>query len=220
MIKELLYELYTDHRLFVGTGTVLVLYLLCALVFVMTQKEKDHDLPLLLCVPVTIGAALLKLFEACRSGERSRAMKIGTGVFAAALCILAVTMSGKNVFSPEISARAENEMHIPTDICAAEAAVLADGDCPIVLTMPGWDTYLRAYSSRPTVIREDEDPAFSELGKIHPDMGKVAKAAKKKDIAYVILSKGIWQDMPLDRFGYEIIYENDTCAVYREVSTP
>ena len=51
-------------------------------------------------------------------------------------------------------------------------------------------------------------------------MGKVAKAAKKKDIAYVILSKGIWQDMPLDRFGYEIIYENDTCAVYREVSTP
>jgi hypothetical protein len=136
------------------------------------------------------------------------------------------------VFSREFCSRAENDMHIQTDLCEAADAILVKSDHPIVLAMPGWDVYLLAYSSRfdmmyesprstdIVITDEDEYTAYTELSKIHPDMGKVAKAAKRKDAEYVLLSKGIWQEIPIDRYGYELIFENDTCAVYREVSAP
>ena len=232
MIRELLYKLYTEHRLLVGTGSMVVLYLAAVLVVIRSCKDKDHELPLLLCIPATIGCALARLIGACFPSEGKKAKKIGAVVFSVLLCILAVTISGKDVFSGEFRSRAENDMHIQTDLRDAADAILAESDLPSVLAMPGWDVYLLAYSSRfnmmyesprstdAVMTDEDEYTAYTELSKIHPDMRKVSKAAKRKDARYVMLSKGIWPEIPLEKCGYEPIFENDTCAVYREVSTP
>ena len=220
MIRELLYDLYSQHRLLVGTGSVLVLYLAAALVVARSGREKDHDLPLLLSVPATIGAAFAVLLKRCLPSEGKTVGKIGVVVFSALFIVLAVSISGDNVFSRQFCTRAESGMHIEPDLCEAADAILAENDRPNVIVMPGWDVSLAAYSSRLNMIHEDEDAGLTELEKIHPDLGKVAKAAKRKDAGYVLLSKGIWPEMPMDRYGYALIFENDTCAVYREVSTP
>lgn len=220
MIRELLYNLYTQHRLLVGTGSVIVLYLAAVLVVVRSGKEKDHELPLFLCVPATVAVALSRLIGRCLPSEGKMIKKIGVAAFSVALIILAISISGTDVFSKQFCTRAENDMHIETDLCEATDAILAENIQPNVLAMPGWDVILNAYSSRLNMIHEDEDVAFTELEKIHPDLAKVAKAAKKKNAEYVLLSKGIWPEMPIDRYGYALIFENDTCAVYREVSAP
>ncbi|MBO4905032.1 MAG: hypothetical protein J5367_07390 [Lachnospiraceae bacterium] len=216
MIRELLYELHTGHRLLAGIGSGLVLYLLSVLILLRTGKEKDKDLPVLLCIMVTIGCAFSRMIEACLSlREDSKIKKAGAPVFGILLVILAISVSGQNVFSKECAEKAGNGMHIQEGLTDAMDTILTQTDRPEVLTMPGWDIYFRAYSSRFSIIDEDAD-ANAELSGIHPDMKKVAKAGSE----YVVLSSGIWPEIPLDRYGYELIYENGSCRVYREVRTP
>ena len=51
-------------------------------------------------------------------------------------------------------------------------------------------------------------------------MKSLAAAAHRKGCSYVVLSKDMWPDVPITRFGYEQMLENDKCMVYREVTVP
>ena len=110
--------------------------------------------------------------------------------------------------------------------------ILSECDAPKVLTMPGWGMYIESYSSKFSLMYEDpeggdlsrydEETAgvITELQKVSPDMKKVAAAARRCGCGYVILSTDLWPAKPITGYGYDLIFESDTCVVYREVKTP
>ncbi len=233
MIKELLYQLYTAYRLFAGEGAVTVLYIAAAavLVFVSVKKKKRYA-PAVLSFLGTIGAGFAAICEEAVSGQKKRGYACAAGVFALALCILAITSSGKNVFSSEMSERAENDMHIPAGLTEAMDAVISDTGSLRVAVMPGWGLYFEGYSSRFDLLYEEprngdissfsdeQRTVYTQLCDLHPDMRKVASASKRAGCGYIVMSKSVWPKVPITGCGYELIFENDTCLVYKEVTTP
>ncbi len=232
MIVELVRELYTSLRQFVGQGTLLTLFAVSVAVIVIAKSGKDKGVvAAILSITGTIGIAASAAYERIVSLKAKRSVKVIVAVFTAALMLLVITSSGGNVFSEEISERAADDMHLPAGLREAMDATLQDCDRPTVLTMPGWGVYLKAYSSKfepvydesvygMSDLGEDAWIVYTELGKVHPDMKKVALHARAMDCRYVILSDGIWPEFPITSFGYEKIFEGSRCSVYREVSTP
>lgn len=219
MILELLREYHMDLRSFAGSGAILPLYIAAVLAVVIAFGKKEKGaLGVIPSVLGTIAVVAGYVYDALTSVKTKRSATVYASVlFAAALALLVVTSSGKYVFSDEVSAKAANEMHLPDGLKEAMDAALEDCDNPSVLAMPGWDVYLSAYSSRFDVAYDDL--SNTELSKVHPDMKKVADAARSMDCAYVILSNDIWPDFAITEFGYELIFEDDTCSLYREVKT-
>ncbi len=70
------------------------------------------------------------------------------------------------------------------------------------------------------LLDEDQRTAFEELSKVHPDMRKVASAARRKGCRYVVTPVGMWPDIPITGFGFDVMAENGAYIVYREVSAP
>ena len=233
MIKELLYQLYTAYRLFAGEGAVTVLYIAAAAVlFFVSVKRGKNGAPAILSVFGTIGAGFATLCEEAVSRQKKRGYACAAGLFALALCVLAITSSGKNVFSSELSERAENDMHIPPGLNEAMDAVISDTGSPRVAVMPGWGLYFEGYSSCFDLMYEEpkngdissfsdeQRTVYTQLSDVHPDMRKVALAAKRAGCGYIVMSKSIWPKVPINGCGYELLFENDECLVYREVNTP
>ena len=234
MIRELLYELYTDHRYVAGSGAVLILYLASVLTIVLTGSgKKDRILPAVMSVPVSIGYALSVFIDTVTEGRKKKpALFYATCIFAGVICLMAVAASGTAVFSKDIAQIAENDMHIPYGLTETMDAILDESDDPKVLTMPGWGPYFESYSSAFSMMyeepekgdisgmNEDESCVYTELSKVHPDMRKVVLAARRNGCTYVVLSDGIWPDIPITQCGYELVREGGGSLLYREVKTP
>lgn len=238
MIRELMYELYSNIRLLIGSGAVVVLFI-ASLIFVFRDRtdndgDADHDpCPALFFSPlVLIGCAVSLMFSKVTDTFKNPLAKRAALVFAACLAALIIASSGTFVFSNDLSGRAENDMHIPSDLIGAMDAVLADDGAAKVLTMPGWGAYLSAYSSSFTLMYEDpegedlsgldEDSriVYRQLLTTHPDMKAVASAAKRAKVSHIILSDSLWPEVPITKFGYEPALEEGGCIVYREVKAP
>ena len=174
MVRELLGELYSLYRQYIGTGSVLILFTVSVVVLLLGNIEKSRR-PVIMSVLGTVGCA-------------------------------------------DTNSRAENVMHIPQDLVESMDSILAESESPSVLTMPGWDMYFESYSSKFTIAYESD--ADNELEKIHPDMKKVAEAAQECNCDFVVLSRDLWPQVPISRYGYEPVYETDGCIVYKEVKTP
>lgn len=234
MIRELIREIYNGHRVLTGDGAILVLYIASIIVMLFAEPSKGRKTaPAVLSVAATIGCAFARFFKAVRSAKGlSRPVRYAAFAFALCLGILACAVSGRMVFSRELSVVSGNDLHIPQSILGSMDAILADADDPKVLTMPGWSLYFESYSSAFTLLYEDpegddlsgfdEDAAavYTELTKKVPDMKKVARTARGSGCTYVVLSKDMWPEKPITRYGYDVLYEDDECCVYKEVSSP
>ncbi|MCR5302847.1 MAG: hypothetical protein K6E49_10465 [Lachnospiraceae bacterium] len=232
MIKELIWQIHNGHRELVGDGAILVLFVasLTALLFLIPVKTKKI-IPLFLSVPATIGCAIAGFIKAVLDIRySSKLYKALSVLLAAALVILVCTVSGRMVFSSDLAGKNENDLHMPAGIVAAGEEILAQSSDPKVLTMPGWGLYLKSLSSSFTLMYDDENGAssldgdqmrvYEELLKDSPSMKKIAAFAHAEDCGYVVLSKDMWPERPITSYGYELIYEDDSCGVYREVMTP
>ena len=202
-----------------------------ALLPVYGKKEKRMG-AVVLSFLGTIATAAAVICEEAVSRFTKRSHRCAAGLLAVFLCILAVVSSGTNVFSEELSERAENNMHIPGAIIEAMDAVLSDADDPHVAVMPGWGRYFESYSSGfDLMYREPENDdtssfdddqriVYTELSDVHPDMGKVASAARRAGCRYVIISRDVWPKVAITGHGFKLMFENDRCLVYREVDAP
>lgn len=208
MVRELLGELYSLYRQFTGTGAIVVLFILSAIVLGKRYKSRC-EMPVYLSVLGTIGYAISEIITRL-SGILA--------VFAAAICILAVATSGSNVLSSDMNSRAENVMHLPANLVESMDVILDESYTPSILTMPEWNPYFESYSS--DFIVKYESGLNDELAKLHPDMQKVAETAHECNCEYVVISSEIWPEIPITKFGYELMYETDGCVVYKEVKTP
>ncbi len=231
MIRELMYELYSDQRLIIGSGAFLILYIASVLLLSCDPERKREDIPLILAPLVCASSAVSRIPELIGRKITKPSVRIAALLFALCLTVLAVTSSGTLIFSQELSSPSENSMHIPNDILSAADAVLSDGRGGTVLTMPGWDVYFSCYSSRfdlpcrtkeevSSITDEDTRLVYTELSQKSPDMKTVARIAHKKGCKYVVLSNDLWPDEPLTKFNYEQVKVFGTCTVYREVTAP
>ncbi len=231
MIRELLGELYTSYRLFLGNGTVLTLFAVSVAVLAVSDIAL-HKRPVILSVLGTIGCAVAAVIDKITGSKESSAVqRILCVIFSSAVCVLAIVSSGENVLSSDMNAVAENELHIPSQLVEAMDAVLDDSDAPSVLTMPGWGLYFDAYSSAFTLMFDESEEdisgtneyvrnAYNELKKNHPDMKKVADSSHACGCEYVVLSSDLWPEVPITRYGYELFYETGPYVVYKEVKAP
>lgn len=234
MILELLRELYGTYRRFAGNGVFIALFVVSAFALIYAYRIRQKGSAYILLSPFgTIGAAASEMIRAVSSSKYPRpAVKTAAVVFAVILATLTITSSGEYVFSDEVSSPSTNDMHMPEGLDMAADAILDDSSAPMVLTMPGWGTYLTAYSSNIRLMYEDplgndisrlgDDArsAYTELGRTHPDMKKIAQLAGKNGCTYVIVSDRMWPEFPLTYYGYEMIYDDGNCSVYKEVSAP
>lgn len=231
MLRELMYELYSNIRLVIGSGAVIVLYMASLVMLLRDPGRRREDIPLILSPLAAVGVSASRIFGIIKERMKEPFVKYAAVAFAACLTVLAITSSGTFIFSRELSETAENDMHIPADIMAAISDILADGDTPVVLTMPGWDAYFECYSSafvlpcraisgdETAITDEDDRTLLAELSKNSPDMKKVARIAHKKGCKYVVLAADLWPDIAITEFGYEKMSETGECTVYREVET-
>ena len=234
MIKELFYELYNGYRQVVGKGAVIVLFIASLPALFRLYGDKDRGWAGALLSPLSvIGCAASGLVGKILSvKEDGRAKRLFSFALVLCLCILAVTVSGSNIIYENITHYAENDMHIPQDMILSMDAVLSDSDDPKVLTMPGWGLYFESYSSAfdmmyeepangdSALLDEDERTVYIQLSDVHPDMKKITSIAHRYGCGYIVLSNGIWPDVPVTSCGYELLYGTDSCSVYREVRTP
>ena len=234
MIRQMIHEIYNGHRVLTGDGAILVLYIASIIVMLFFLPSKGiKTAPLILSVAATIGCAFARFLSAVRSAKGcAKPVRYAATVLAVCLGVLAFAVSGKMVFSRDLSGASTNEFHIPDGLLRSMDEILADCDDPKVLTMPGWGLYLKSYSSAFTLmyedpeggdissLDEDEMKVYTELTKNAPDMKKVADIARGSGCSYVILSKDLWPEKPITRYGYDLLFEDDDCCVYREVSAP
>lgn len=208
MVRELFVRLYDLYRQFTGTGTVIVLFIVSLIVLVISKKDRCTQ-PAALSVLGTVGWAVSEIISSL------------TGisvVFAVAVCILAVTSSGTNVLAPDMNTKAENAMHIPAHLLESMDAIKDETDSACILTMPGWELYFECYSSGFAVV--DDPEAQRELDKHQPDMKIIARKAHECKCDYVVISSDIWPEVPITKYGYDLVFETEGCAVYKEVMTP
>ena len=234
MVLELIRKLYTMFRQLAGTGTVLVLFIAAALAMVLYYSKRSKGSIGALLSPVGIIGVIMAsvLYDVASDNRGRRWLRNAAVVFTACLCICAITSQGTSVFSGELSETAENELHIPSYLLDVMSKIVKDTDNPCVLVMPGWGPYFESYSSRfvmaypepqgddLSAFDEDERIMYTQLCRTYPDMKSLAAAAHRKGCSYVVLSKDMWPDVPITRFGYEQMLENDKCMVYREVTVP
>ncbi len=230
-MRELFSEIYRGYRQFTGTGAVVVLFIVAVAVIILFYRARNRKItPVILSVGGSIAFVAASVWDMVTMPNAGRRKNLAARLFAALVCVLAITLSGTSPFTRNISEKAENDMHLPSFVPEAAEAVIGDGTYKTILTMPGWGDYFKSYSSAYSVVSPDEDDAYladedmrtlyTQLIKVHPDMKKVASGAHRMECGYVILSDGIWQDIPLTDLGYELIYETEGCRVYREVRTP
>lgn len=234
MTGEIIRQFYNGHRILTGDGAIFVLFVAAIIVMLFLAPHPDRrTAPLFLGVHAAIGCALAAFIGAVR--ERSyprKASKAAAILFAVCLSFLACAVSGRMVFSRDLSTAASNDLHIPDELVRSMDAMLSDTDAPKVMTMPGWGLYFTAYSSAFSLMYEegangdvssfDEDQmiAYTELTRRSPDMKRIAFAAKRSGCSYVVLSKDMWPERPITKYGYELFFEDGNVCVYREVMSP
>ncbi len=226
MIRELFYELHSTLRSVAGDGAVFVLFVLCALFLASVNFTSGKRSWACLLSPLSlIAATVSSVIQKAYATADKCAAKIMAAVFAGLIAVLAITSSGKNVFSRELCEKAENDMHVPGYIMTAMNEVADEGAEEIrVLAPDRWTAYFEGYSGRFIPVYDDdslsdEDRRIldAELESIHPDMKKIASIAHGSGCGYVVLPDSMWPDIPITKLGYEVMAECGGCTVYREV---
>lgn len=227
MIRELLYELHSLLREFAGSGNVAVLFAASALLLLMFCAGKKSRNGWAVLSPLgVIALAVPEVLERVREKVKGgRFVKYAAVVFAALVMVLAVTSSGRMVFSGDHTEKAENDMHIPSYLTEAMSTLLREEGEPRVLVPYEWSPYFAAYSSRfvlPDDVLDgfDESTIRSELDIIHPDMKKISNIAHRNGFGYVLLPADIWPEVPITKCGYELVLDYGGCSLYREVRDP
>ena len=227
MIRELLYELHSLLREFAGSGNVAVLFAASALLLLMFCAGKKSRNGWAVLSPLgVIALAVPEVLERVREKVKGgRFVKYAAVVFAALVMVLAVTSSGRMVFSSDHTEKAENDMHIPSYLTEAMSTLLREEGEPRVLVPYEWSPYFAAYSSRfvlPDDVLDgfDESAIRSELDIIHPDMKKISNIAHRNGFGYVLLPADIWPEVPITKCGYELVLDYGGCSLYREVRDP
>ncbi len=227
MIRELFYKLHTAFRSFIGEGNAVVLFVaasLFILLICLREKRRYRNMFTVMSPLSTIGLAVSEVIDrVAGAGYAKPVLKAAAVLFAACLSILAVTSSGKLVFSGELCEKAENEMHIPAYLVDAMNGI-PEGDARVLVPYDR-APYFAAYSSRfvlsPDILKgSDESVIRTELDGIHPDMKKIAGIAHREGFEYVVLPVDIWPEIPITKCGYELVLENEGCRLYREVRDP
>lgn len=235
-------EFITKYKDYVGTGSILVLFvvMLGITVFGLTKNNKPVKvLPLILAPFAVVGRGITVIISKVYDDFAGKTAKDRCiRVFAIVLCFLVIAVSGRRIFSRNYVVRNDNELHIDKGLVEAMDIILdaEDEDSCRVVTMPGKGCMFNAYSSRFEMLYEEPvlgdvsdyteelREAYTELEKIYPDNRKIARAARKHDMRYIVIEDGAyWPEIPFTDLGYELLGTGDNWLVYvdaKEVTTP
>lgn len=227
MISDLLRNLITSYKSFIGTGSILVLFAVAVFLIVKLKNEDDEKSTpvwiLIMSVIGTIGAALGNLINSSFIDTKWKK------IFVCAACVFAITISGKRIIGPDFMNRADNSMHISNDLKLAMDAVLeGDNSEQIgIVTNPGMGDYFEGYSSRfHSMFDDDFDKnsekisdeyikAYLEMLDKYPDMKIVSLTAKQHNCRYIVIKKNsYWPKVPLTEIGYDVFGEFGEWEVY------
>ncbi|MBR2530871.1 MAG: hypothetical protein IKE35_07610, partial [Lachnospiraceae bacterium] len=91
MIRELMYELYSNLRLVIGSGAIVVLYIAAAVFIARDPGQKRENIPLLLCPAVAIGTCVIRLYALIREKISRETAQKAAVLFTVCLAALAIT---------------------------------------------------------------------------------------------------------------------------------
>ena len=240
MIRQIWYDFVTAYKDYSGTGPILVLFVVALMLIAVLNIRNGREEKTLSAIFAGIGTIALAMSKFVLAvfdkKNLKKSYRVITCLFALALCVFAVSMSGRRIFSRIFMQKAENDMHIPQNLVGVMDELLKnvpEGEIA-VFPAPELEAYFSAYSSRFSFGYEERygdvsgfdeitQKAYTELTKAHPDMSAVADAAIEAGSRYVILKTGIWPRVPLSEFGFNLIYENEGFTVYeylKEVDAP
>lgn len=219
MLSDLWNNVTSSYKAFVGTGSILVLFVLaCFLIYQISSKNKDElsEYPLiilLLSVPGTIAVGISSL---CNSKILDNKWK---RLLVVLMCIFAITISGKRIIGPDFMSKAANNMHIANDMRdAMDAILVGDGSDSIgIVTMPGMGDYFEGYDARfhsmfdddfdkdSEKIEDEYIKAYLEMSVKYPDMKIVSYTAREHGCKYIVIKRdSYWPKVPLTEIGYSV----------------
>ena len=230
MIRQIWINFVTSYRQFEGTGAILVLFAvsLCLLIITYIRKGKGINPAIFFGFIATVAGGFAEFFYAVFDKKyEKKSYKVWSCILALILIVFATALSGKRVFSRNHLEKSDNQMHLPASVLEVSDMILADNAEGPVRIFPGpciGDEFT-AYSSRFVCAYEENygdlskydekvREAYSELGDVHPDMEAVRDAALENDCRYVIIKSGLWPEIPLDNYGFNLYWQNEDLSVY------
>lgn len=233
MIRQIWIDFVTSYRQFEGTGAILVLFAasLCLLIVVGIRNNRRINPALFFGFVATIAGAFAEFFYAIFDKEyEKKSAKRWTCVLALILIVFATALSGERIFSRNHLKKADNSLHLSDSTLEVADRLLADNATGDIKIFPGpsLGDEFTAYSSRFVCAYEerygelgqyDESirKAYSELTDVHPDMETVKDAAVKNDCRYVIIKSGLWPEVPLENYGFNLYCQNEELNVYEYI---
>jgi len=234
MVVSLIDEFATSLKSILGTGAILVLFVL-ALFYIFSYVKKtdegDSKLPFLLSAWGTVSFAIAWVVrKLCRREEETKTEWVIKKITVILLAMFVITISGKRILSPDLLKESSNMMHMPDGLDQAFDVILSESEgSEGILVSPGYGNYASAYSSRlytaynePKLgnvedYQEEDRLAYTELTKSYPDMSKVVKSAQKNNCDYIILKSNIyWPQVPLTELGYDFVGEYGEFSLYKK----
>lgn len=217
MVSTLWNNLITTYKLYIGTGSLLVLFVVALMYKTLHGLRNGKKISELLWPGIlmpwgSIGMAFGELFlnreisEAVpaisvKNEKYVNAYKATIKIVIAVVLVYILIISGNRFVSPEFYVKADNNMHIDANLLKAMDFILADSETESigVVTMPGAGEYFRSYSSRFDMMYEDPvdgdvsglkkelNQTYQELSVKYPDMLIVSNAAKREGCRYIVI---------------------------------
>lgn len=218
MITTLWNDFITTYKSILGTGAILVLFVVALIILHFDKNDEENSKCFFLSIWGTIGLAFVKTLKKAYEIEDENKYKNWLGrLFVIVLMIFVVSISGKRIFSTQFLSVSENNLHMEQNLVDAFDSVLSENETETkILMMPGYGTYVSAYSSMLKPAYEEprngdvskypaaDMEAYLELNKKSPNMYKVSKAAEEDDCQYILLKDEVyWPKVPLTQLGFE-----------------
>ena len=226
-----------------GTGKLPVLFAVALLILYRKKGEsvsRYHPAVFLLSLWTGIAYAFAGVLSALREkvkpeqkedavkGNKYRSIFNFVVIF---LCVIAVMLSGKRIFSEEFYTRAENTLHIRTSyVYVMDQVLAAAGDENVIriIAPPNISPYLRPYSSRflpvydypkngdASLLSENARIIYNQFSTSVPDMRRIANAGKAEGCSYLLLDTGkYYPEFKPTEFGFELLNTADNWEIYR-----
>lgn len=235
MVFTLWMDFLTAYKEYIGTGSLLVLFVVALFyIYVSVKREKDTINPLvfLLSIWATIGYAIIHLVKREADDENDvKTSKLLKRMCLVLFCCFIIVISGKRIFSRNFVAISDNLMHMPSGLSDVLDAIIDENDESAgILMMPGYGNYVKSYSSKLYTAYDEpcngnvldysgvDIEAYRELQKRYPDMSKVAKAARADSCRYIVLKNGsYWPEVPLEYCDFEEYRSFSDWTIYRDL---
>lgn len=245
----MLYSLWNDftssYKALVGTGSILVLFVVAVFYLYMSHNRSTADdsndgrtvYPLFLSVWGTIGVAFSAVISIiignkinADEGKSAYVRNMFVKICMCIVLVFAVVISGSRIIAPQYYEKSQNRLHIPEDVAEVIAVLQSDKPDGIigVATMPGYGVYYSSFDSRFTMLYEDAPngdssklkaeirQAYQELNVQYPDMRIVADAARMNGCEYIVIrNDAYWPKEPLDNFGYDLMTMCNNWNIYK-----